>query len=143
MNPLISDELVSRVGKAGTDANNAVALALVALKSTFTAQAVNQEAEAASVLEYWQAVKLYEVLTVSPKHKNENDTEQNDKKDCLKDLLYHAYTRAEAAYKEEFRANTETIKELNAATANLNQAQIKLKSLQLSLSAANAAALAS
>ncbi len=34
-NPLISDELVSMITTAGTDANNAVAVTLVALKSAF------------------------------------------------------------------------------------------------------------
>ena len=63
LNPLISDELVSMTGKADSDANNAVALILVALQSIITAAACNMETEAALALEYTQAANLYETLT--------------------------------------------------------------------------------
>ncbi|GAB2808524.1 hypothetical protein [Ferruginibacter profundus] len=63
LNPLISDELVELTSTAGTDANNAVALTLLALNSTFAAQASCLEAEACSSLEFEQAIVMYEVLT--------------------------------------------------------------------------------
>lgn len=51
LNPLISDDLISRLTQAGADANNAIALCLVALKSTFTAQSSTSESIATTVLE--------------------------------------------------------------------------------------------
>jgi hypothetical protein len=51
LNPLISDDLINRLTQAGTDANNAIALCLVALKSTFTAQSSTSESIATTVLE--------------------------------------------------------------------------------------------
>lgn len=134
-NPLISDELVSMVTTAGTDANNAVALALVALKASFAAQATNQDSEAATGLEYTQAMKLYEVLTVNSENENP--------KICLQKMLHSAYTKAKADYLHAQKANNETLQQLNLTTTELNKAQIKLKSLQSGLSAATSAALAS
>ena len=67
LNPLISDDLVSQITQAGTDANNAVALTLIALQTTFTAQATNTETGAASVLEKQQAENLVTVLTKNVK----------------------------------------------------------------------------
>ena len=52
LNPLISDELITMITKAGTDANNAVALTLVALESSYTAQASGADAEATCTLTY-------------------------------------------------------------------------------------------
>src|SRR5262249_1723515 len=109
------------------------------LKSVFSLQASNMESEAASALEYTESIKLYEVLT--GKHADKSDLEHSQ--DSLSHLLDKAYTKSEQAYKEAFRANAETIKQLNAANSDLSKAQIQLKSLQLGLSAANAAALAS
>ena len=63
LNPLISDELVAVIGTAGKDANNAVSLTLVALKSTFVAQAGALESEASASLEYMQAMQLFEIIT--------------------------------------------------------------------------------
>ncbi|MFT5822739.1 MAG: hypothetical protein ACI8ZM_003996, partial [Crocinitomix sp.] len=51
LNPLISDDLVTMITTAGADANNAVALMLVALNATFTAQASIIESKAATGLE--------------------------------------------------------------------------------------------
>ena len=63
LNPLISDDLVKMVGVAGTDANSAVALTLVALQAAFTGQASSLETEATSALEFIESVKLYKTLT--------------------------------------------------------------------------------
>jgi hypothetical protein len=139
LNPLISDDLVSRIGTAGTDANNAVALALVALQSTFAAQASNLESEAATALEYTQSIKLYQILTgTMPDGKKSEDYDN-----CLAKLLYDAYNSAKISYEHAHQATRDTTIQLNKANANLTKAQIKLRSLQLGLAAGNAAALAS
>ncbi|MCW3071444.1 MAG: hypothetical protein JWO44_1334 [Bacteroidetes bacterium] len=147
LNPLISDELVSMLGTAGNDANNAVALTLVALKSTFAAQAANMESESALVLEYDQSMMLYRALTglnaetVSPKTSMNAVQKQADT--SLKGLLYSVYANSKANYKMAQKANVITTNQLNDATTALNKAQVKLKSLQLGLAAGTAAALAS
>ncbi len=136
LNPLINDDLVARVSTAGADANNAIALTLVALQAAYAAQAANLQSEAASALQFTQARKLYEVLS----------GEGEDPKvaaNSLATLLNAAYNNAKLAYEKSVHASDATNKQLSVATANLVQAQIKLKSYQLGLAAANAAALAS
>lgn len=133
-NPIISDKLVSMVTAAGTNANNAVALTLVALKATFTAQATNEEAKAAATLECLQSEKLLDKLTVDEKTGSKNLSIQT--------LLNNAYDDAVTEYNRTQKAYDETLKQLNLKTADLNKAQINLKSLQSGLAAANAAALA-
>jgi hypothetical protein len=137
VNPLISDDLISRITDAGKDANNAVALTLVALKSIFVAQASSLESEAAVALEYSQSVLLYQILTGTIQDVSDN------KKTCLKELLYGAYTDAKKSYEQAHNASKDTTKQLNKATADLNKAKIKLASLQSGLAAGTAAALAS
>lgn len=134
-NPLISDELVNMVTTAGNDANNAVALALVALKASFAAQATNLDSEAATTLEYTQSMKFYEMLT--------NNSDNENPSICLQKMLHNAYTKAKSDYLHAQKANTETLQQLNLTTTELSKAQIKLRSLQSGLSAATAAALAS
>lgn len=97
-----------------TDANNAVALTLVALQSAFVAQAT-------------------EMLT---RYANADPA-------ALQQLFYHAYAVAKKNYAIAEKANFTTVKQLNMAKATLNTAQVKLKSLQSGLAAANAVALAS
>ncbi len=136
LNPLINDDLVARVSTAGADANNAVALTLVALQSAYAAQASNLQSEAASALQYTQSLTLYDVL--SGQGEDEKDAENS-----LSALLDKAYETAKEAYDQSLKASNATNQQLSVATANLVQAQIKLKSYQLGLAAANAAALAS
>jgi hypothetical protein len=143
LNPLISDELVSLLGTAGKDANNAVALLLVALKSTFAAQATNMEAESAIALENVQALDLYQLLlgpgftAGDPKKKGGKEPVQS-----LHGLLHKAYSDAKANYTRIEKALSATTNQLNEAKTGLNKAQVKLKSLQSGLAAANAATLA-
>jgi hypothetical protein len=134
-NPLISDQLISMVTAAGTSANNAVALTLVALNATFAAQSTNKETSASAGLESLQAEKLFSKLTV--------DEKTNSKNLSIKTLLENAYTESEKEYKKMQNACGITLKQLNQKTADLSKAQINLKSLQSGLAAANAAALAS
>ncbi|MFT3795820.1 hypothetical protein [Flavobacterium sp.] len=134
-NYLISDELVSMITTAGADANNAVALQLTALKAAFAAQSSNQDAEAACALEYSQAIRLYDVLTTNAG----TDVPGSS----LQQLLHQANDQAQKDYAQALSAFTETLNQLEFKTTELNKAQTNLKSLQLGLAAANAAALAS
>ncbi|HYG50811.1 MAG TPA: hypothetical protein VD905_07900 [Flavobacteriales bacterium] len=153
-NPLISDELVSLVGTAGNDANNAVALALVALQSAFASQAANMESEAATALEYSQSLALYELMTgKSPliqtpllkpaKTKSASVTQSQNDTACLQALFKQAYETAKNVYQETLLAVKETTTQLNHAQIQLNKAQVNLTSVQSGLAAGNAAALAS
>lgn len=164
-NPLVSDELVSLLATAGTDANNAVALTLVALKSVFSAQASSMESEAAFALEYVQAQTLYYTITgTSPQTKSlplkPASVVKKDAKDpnlvnllpapseaeerkSLQGLLHEAYDTAVDNYKKMSKAVELTQQQLNSAQISLNEAQSNLQSLQLGLAAGNAAALAS
>ena len=143
-NPLISDELIDMVNTISDDANNAVALMLVALNSTYAAEAVCVESETASALEYRQAIQLYEVMR-GRVNAAESDGEVDDKayENCLENLIIQAYEDAREAYDKAYIASNETIRQLNKAQIKLNKAEVKLSSLQAGLAAANAAALAS
>lgn len=142
LNPLISDDLISRINTAGTDANNAVALTLIALKSTLAAEASILESEAAITLENKQATKLY--LTLTDEKSIDTPLSLHPVTDTsIRALLYNAYKNSQLAYDKANIANDETARQLNYATTNLSKAQIKLQSLQSGLAAATAAALAS
>jgi hypothetical protein len=134
-NPLISDQLIAMVTKAGTDANNAVALTQVALKATFAAQATNKETHAAAKLEHLQSEELWMNLT--------EDKDPKTKDLCISKLLDKAYSDSTIDLNNKQDAYNRTLDELNNKTADLNKAQVELKSLQSGLAAANAAALAS
>ena len=134
-NPLISDQLITLITAAGTNANNAVALSLVALNSSYTTQSTNKEVTNIAGLETIQATKLFNKLT--------NDAKTNSQYKSLKTLLNNAYIDAVNEFNKMQRAYDETLKQLNLKTADLNKAQINLQSLQSGLAAANAAALAS
>ncbi|PXY46815.1 hypothetical protein [Flavobacterium hydrophilum] len=133
-NPLISDQLIKMITAAGNNANNAVALSLVALNSTFTAQSTNKQVQNTAALESLQSIKLYDKLT--------NDKKTNTTSLSLNTLLNNAYNVAVIEFNKMQSAYNETLNQLNIKTAELNKAQINLKSLQAGLAAANAAALA-
>jgi hypothetical protein len=171
MNPLISDELVSMLTTAGSDANNAVALTLVALQTAFAAQSSNTESQAATGLEYVQAMDVYQLITGTDQngsqlytytdptgntytgtmHELENTTgldpqlvhEDAVEIDSLQYLLHQAYTSAKESYAETQLAIKLTSAELNQAQISLDAATVSLQSLQAGLAAGNAAALAS
>ncbi len=134
-NPLISDQLITMITAAGNNANNAVALSLVALNAAFTAQSTNKEVQNTAALETLQAIKLYNKLT--------NDKKTNSPNLSLNTLLINAYNTTVVEFNKMQSAYNETLNQLNLKTADLNKAQINLKSLQSGLAAANAAALAS
>jgi len=139
LNPLISDDLVSKVSKAGKDANNAVALTLIALNSTFASEASNMESEAATALEYEQSMALYMSITGT----NADGSRSSSYAKSLKALLYKAYKKAKHDFDETQSALNITTNQLNDATIALSDSLIKLQSLQSGLAAGNAAALAS
>lgn len=139
LNPLISDELVAVIGEAGKDANNAVSLTLVALKSTFVAQAGTLESEAAAALEYTESIQLREIITGTDAEGQPGENYETS----LKYLVDQAERSADLAYVKAEKANKDTTTELNKGIADLTKAQNNLSSLQAGLAAANAAAMAS
>jgi hypothetical protein len=143
LNPLISDELVSLIGTAGKDANNAVALTLIAVKSSFTANALNIESEAALILSYTQSIDFYQFLTGKSQPTIKDNKPSNVKPNSLESTLNTAYQNAKNNYQRIEKALIVTTNQLNDAKSSLDKAQVKLKSLQAGLAAANAAALAS
>lgn len=140
LNPLISDSLVSKLTTAGTDANNAVALSLVALSSTLAAEAVNIESKAALDLQNSQAKALWKQLTGSKKPLSE---ESKTNSATLYGRLHIAYTKAQSQYNTLHRALSIVNNQLSAATSRLSAAQVSLGSLQSAYAAGNSAALAS
>jgi hypothetical protein len=142
INPLISDELITLVTNAGTDANNAVALTLTALESVFASQATTSKSKATSFLELSQVKKLQKLLTAKGKAAIKGDDDTKKYPISIQGSLYEAYDITLVIYNNTLIASNDTLKQLNNAKATLSQAQIKLNSLQSGLAAANAAALA-
>lgn len=138
-NPLISDELISVLATAGTDANNAVALTMNALKSVFASQATISESESSLALEYLQSVKLMEFIIGEDVDGNESKLPKKG----IKELLQESYDTSVSVYNGALDALQDTQNQLEDAQDDLSQAQIKLASSQAGLAAANAAALAS
>lgn len=159
-NPLISNELVAMVGTAGADANNAVALTLVALKSVYTALSTSIESRASTALQYNQVKDLYTAVsgisatetdgklvgdsminaTKTIKANNGGADKKADKN--IKDLLYQAYDNTQEEYDVLHQASIDTTKQLGSAKAKLDKEQVQLTSYEAGLTAAKAAALA-
>lgn len=164
-NPLISDDLVTMVNTAGTNANNAVSLTLTALNSVIASQTTNIESEGVMSLEFYQAIRLYEFITgesvneilkkedvdtcidILQQQKNnlgaETVNEKPSKNESLVALINKAYVNATFIYNNTLRASKKATDQLSEAETRLNKATIKLQSLEAGLAAANAAALAS
>lgn len=140
LNPLISDDLITMLGTAGKSANDAVAVTLIALQSTFAAQASNMETEMAIAVEFEQAKAFLALLNFQP---NPKDAKSDKSTKSLAWYLNNAYVLAQQKYKQTEKAYKIITQQLSDALAALNTAQVKLKSLQSGLAAANAAALAS
>jgi hypothetical protein len=145
-NPLISDEVITMLGTTGTDANNAVALTLVALKSVYAAQASSMESEAAASIEYLQSVKLKEMITgpaVATEPVSSSSSMSLDMPITIESMIIIANTNAKADYEKCLDAVNMTNKQLSDAKSELSKSETVLSSLQAGLAAANAAALAS
>jgi hypothetical protein len=139
LNPLISDDLISMVNAAGNDANKAVALTLIAMQSSFTAQATNMESEAAAGLAYVQILDICHLLTGEKNQFNSTETQSTS----LANLISEAYKKALEQYNKTFDAVQVITTQLNDSQIALAAATNVLNSLQLGLAAGNAAALAS
>jgi hypothetical protein len=148
-NPLISDELVTKVTKAGSDANNAISLTLTALQAIFTSQATNVEGQNVLKLERKFANDLNSMIKFKQRSKDkENSTGlfeiSNDKesKTNISDMLLQAYENYKELYNQTLRATNDTTKQLSETSLALDNAVVNLNSLKSSLAAAQAAALA-
>lgn len=126
-NVLISPDLITMVKNAMSDMDNAVALIQVALVSSFTTFASAALSTKALALNHAKTTVLYKKLSG---------------KKSLSACFSTAYANAKQAYEETEKKTKEDTKQLNVAVSNLSRAQIKLKSVQLGLDAAKAAALA-
>ncbi|WP_184544893.1 hypothetical protein [Mucilaginibacter sp. FT3.2] len=124
LNPLISDDLITMIGTAGADANNAIALMLIALKSTFAAQATSTESDAATAHVANQANQLLGAIWGKQPR-------------GLAALLYKVHEDNCAKYEFINKAFKLVTDQLNNAQFSLNKAQIKLQSLQSALVALN------
>ena len=133
VNPLTSDELVHMLETATEEANNAVALTLVALNSVFASQTFIIASSASIDLENVQVEKLYTFMTQEGEVSTKN----------IKQLVDQMYEDALSVYTSTLDASQDIAKQLSNATADLNRAEANLSSLQAGLAAANAAALAS
>lgn len=148
-NPLISDELITMVTKSGSDANNAVALTLTALKSIFTSQATNVEGQNVLKLERKLANELNSLIKFKQKKKDEESkttlfatSAEIDDKINISDMILLAYENYKRIYDETLIAVDDTTKQLSAAKLELDNSVVNLNSLKASLAAAQAAALA-
>ena len=139
LNPLISDELVAIITQAGSNANNAVALTLIALKSVCASLSSNVEAESIAALATTQSLTLFNRLTGAEDQVN-LISEQNN---SIIAMIHNAYTNAKNEYEHMQNAWQLSVNELNVASLKLSKAEINLKSLQSGLTAANAAVVAS
>jgi hypothetical protein len=141
LNPLISDELVTMIGQASEDANNAILLTLNALQSAYASQFANIESEASTALEFTQARSLYKTMTgIDPSNITPDAPWTND---SLAGLIAQAYQDAKLKFEDRQKACDLVTKQVNLATIKLNKATVKLKSLQSGLAAGNAASLVS
>lgn len=138
-NPLISDELMELMAASVKDANNAVALSIVALKSSFIAQETIIESQDIVELQYKESLKLVSSLT----GKSINEQDETPKMGSVYEQLKLNCKKANKVYKKSKKANSIVQKQLEEANSLLKKAQENLISLQQALAAATAAALAS
>jgi hypothetical protein len=145
LNPLISDELVSMVITAGTDANNAVALTLIALQSGFASEAANIASEAAAALAYTQSKNLYHSLTGAYKtgkmiigsKEKDGGKKVFAQHHSLSEIMSLIYEDAKQLFDKGQTECNEITEQVNQAVAKLNKAQVKRNSLQEGLNAIN------
>lgn len=142
MNPLISDTLVSMITQAVTDANNAVALTLVALQTVFSAQASTKTSEVVVSLEVLLSTELYE-LVIGENTDTIKSEKPLTKETSISGLLKKAYDIQVQLYNQTLIASKDVLQQLHNATRELSVAETNLSSLQAGLAAAKAAALAS
>ncbi|RQO77882.1 hypothetical protein DBR40_07915 [Pedobacter sp. KBW01] len=126
VNPLISDDLVSLIATAGKDANNAVALVLIAIQSTIAAQKTEMEAESILKLVTHHVSALKKLI---------NHVGENNEQASLSELLHMEYDNTNKKIKHFYKSKTAAALQLSEATRVLNEAQTKLSSLQSGMQA--------
>lgn len=148
INPLIPTELISFMTKAGTDANNAIALTLTALQSAYAAEASLLGAQGLNELAFGQVRDLSERMTKGwDVHCNTLISPtpilgRASNSDGIVALLNRAYQIAVDTYNQALWNSNSVNKQLSFAEAQLARASTRLNSYQSGLAAATAAAYA-
>lgn len=148
INPLIPTELISFMTKAGTDANNAIALTLTALQSAYAAEASLLGAQGLNELAFGQVRDLSERMTKGwDVHCNTLTSPtpilgRASNSDGIVALLNRAYQIAVDTYNQALWNSNSVNKQLSFAEAQLARASTRLNSYQSGLAAATAAAYA-
>ncbi len=135
INPLISDNVIAMLAKAGTDANTAFGLTVTALNASFTTKEWSAQTERTAVLDTMQAENLQELITQT----GDGDTGE---KTGLKKLLEDRYQERLEIYDHALTSNDRVTKQLAIAEDELDKATVTLNSLKAGLDAAKAAAMA-
>lgn len=135
LNPLISDDLVTLVTTAGTNANAAVTATLTALQACFTSTLSGKSSKASLNLGYYQAKQLLYSLTGGGKSSSRYPQ-------SIQGILEKAYTDAVETTSAAMEAKNRTEVQLNQAQADVDRATSRLNSLKAGLAAAQAAAMA-
>lgn len=134
LNPLISDELITKVFESVNDANTAIALTMVALTSTFTAQSAASQTASTITLAQKHAAELYLTLTGTMLSDDKTITAKTPSNPAHT-LIENAYEIAVLYLENALKSNELTTQELNVAICNLNKSEQKLNSLQSGLQA--------
>lgn len=134
LNPLVSNELVDLSATLGKDANTAVSLSLVALKSAYSANLGCLDATSSNALQR----SLVEKLNYRIHYGSGNP----DVRDSLLDILNTAYINSTEYYQQMLVANQNVKSQFSINQALCDAAAVKLASLQAGYAAASAAALA-
>lgn len=143
MNPLVPDSLIAFMAKAGTDADNAMALTLTALQSCYAAQSTLQESKGIVDLGYHQAQRLQHQM-------NDGWDVRMDSPDSkivltgtsIMSLLQRAYQVSIKNYNQALWDNNSVTQQLTYAQTQLAAATMNLNSYQSGQAAATAAAYA-
>lgn len=135
-NPVIPDELVSILGQATSDSNNAVSLTLKAMQSAYSSVYYADDVSSVSGLEMQQAEKLNEILG------NEQQDKKNPSSNTLFSQIHIMYDVACDSYDHALTASAMATSQLEHAQSNLATATTALTALKAGLEAAKAAAFA-
>lgn len=148
INPLIPTELISFMTKAGSDANNAIALTLTALQSAYAAEASLLGAQGLNELATKQVGELAARMNFGwDEHHNTLNSAtpllgRGSNSDGIVALLNRAYQNAVDTYNQALWNSNSVNKQLSFAEAQLARATTRLNSYQSGLAAATAAAYA-
>ncbi|MES1181289.1 MAG: hypothetical protein ABUL44_00695 [Flavobacterium sp.] len=140
LNPLIPGELISLLNEVGKDADNAVALTMVAFKVSLAAQVVNLQSQFEFSFAYNLSSDLYNAICG-------NEYLHNNASGLSGTLLINAmdevFENTKLLYEKSINASESINQQLVRSISALNNANTKLSSLQAGLAAGNAAAMAS